>query len=1229
MKLHMTGIRIACLALPAGLAFIAQALGQPVITMQPTNQTLPVGGVVSLSVAAESPLVGAGFPQVQSGTLRLWLKADAGVITDASGNVSQWQDQSGNGNDAVQGDPMMQPVLTTDNASTRPVIQFNGIQDGVHGDVLTGSGDVEIPDAMTAFTVYSPSSVSASAEIAWLVGSPGNFGATRGPSFINGDLNFTTWGYDYTAPYTGPLNTLRICADRVDSSLSMLDILDETASFSTNFTLSMQFAASPGAGYTVGGLNFVNPDNFPGEIAEIIIFQGRLTDADRGAMLNYLEEKYYKAGTTNNLSYQWQFNQTNIAGATNSFLVLTNAQLTNSGSYDVVVSDTNGSVTSSDCIVWIGEPPSIVSEPASQDVIQGNTATFSIQAEGTPPFAYQWSANGQLLENETNSILQVIDAQVVNAGLYTVTVTSPFGSIQSSNATLTVDYAPVIITQPASGHIDTGSNAILSVYAVGSTDASGPPPILSGHLQLWLRADQGVQADQDGRVTLWRDQSGNTNDASQANAAMEPLLVSKAPNIGQPVVRFNGIQDGANGSLLTGTNDVGVPNAMTAFTVYDVASATNSANIAWFLGQPPGFGAGRGHSFLNGSLNFTTWAYDYTAPYTGPLNTYRICTDRLDTNLTTAEIFDRSLGFGTNFSFSMINPATPAPGYTVGGLNFSAPDNFAGDLAEILIYRGDLSEQDRLGVVGYLEKKYLLGGPSVSLSYQWQWNGTNIAGATNVFLSLTNLSEAAAGSYDVVISNLVGAVMSSNAVILVGNPPSIASLTPSAAPTLGAPASLSVTAEGTAPLSYQWSFQGAAISDATNSFYNIDSVGFSNLGAYTVTVSNPWQTVVSQPVLLELNPQITVNGELGTNFGFTNIHSVLVQITSLFTNASIFYTLDGSPPDFNSTLYSGPFALGQSAVLRAVAYDQNFNAARSLAVNLTLIISNALTVINPGGGVVTLNPPGGLYRSTQTVQVTATPTNGWQFLQWSGASSSTNPVVSVVMTSPETLHAVFGAPVTLSPISNGAVALFPAQTIFAYGSTVEVTGIPARGRTFELWGGGTLSGNTNPTFLTVNKTNITVSALFSPLAPGHYSLIVLPNGYGTVSISPAQSSFASNAVVMIRAIPQTTNRFFYWSGDFNTAVSSFTFNIRTNTSLVANFTGGVYPLQLSSPVRMGAILQFTLTGTPLQTYEIYTTPDLQTWSFFRSVILPLTGISPVISDVISNTPLRVYQARSH
>ncbi|HWY74665.1 MAG TPA: LamG-like jellyroll fold domain-containing protein, partial [Verrucomicrobiae bacterium] len=65
------------------------------------------------------------------------------------------------------------------------------------------------------------------------------------------------------------------------------------------------------------------------------------------------------------LSYQWQFDSTNLAGATISSLTITNVRPSNTGNYSVVVSNAGGSVTSFNAILAIAncyaDPPGLIS----------------------------------------------------------------------------------------------------------------------------------------------------------------------------------------------------------------------------------------------------------------------------------------------------------------------------------------------------------------------------------------------------------------------------------------------------------------------------------------------------------------------------------------------------------------------------------------------------------------------------------------------------------------------------------------------------------------------------------------------------------------------------------------------------------------------------------------------------------------------------------------------------
>ncbi len=68
----------------------------------------------------------AAQAQIPTTQLTLWLKADAGVVKDASNNVSEWQDQSGNGFHLTQTTLSKQPKFTENILNTKPVLRFNG-----------------------------------------------------------------------------------------------------------------------------------------------------------------------------------------------------------------------------------------------------------------------------------------------------------------------------------------------------------------------------------------------------------------------------------------------------------------------------------------------------------------------------------------------------------------------------------------------------------------------------------------------------------------------------------------------------------------------------------------------------------------------------------------------------------------------------------------------------------------------------------------------------------------------------------------------------------------------------------------------------------------------------------------------------------------------------------------------------------------------------------------------
>src|SRR5439155_2755833 len=98
------------------------------------------------------------------------------------------------------------------------------------------------------------------------------------------------------------------------------------------------------------------------------------------------------------LSYQWKKNGTAISGAiSSSYTTPATTSSDNGAQFTVVVSNTVGSVTSSAVTLTVSASavaPSITTQPASQTVTAGQTASFSVAATGTAPLSYQWKKNG-------------------------------------------------------------------------------------------------------------------------------------------------------------------------------------------------------------------------------------------------------------------------------------------------------------------------------------------------------------------------------------------------------------------------------------------------------------------------------------------------------------------------------------------------------------------------------------------------------------------------------------------------------------------------------------------------------------------------------------------------------------------------------------------------------------------------------------------------------------------
>jgi uncharacterized repeat protein (TIGR03803 family) len=151
------------------------------------------------------------------------------------------------------------------------------------------------------------------------------------------------------------------------------------------------------------------------------------------------------AGGTTPLSFQWLKNgvtlsdQGRLSGARTSMLTISNVLGADAGSYSVIVSNHYGSVISQPATLTVHDPL-IVVQPVSQTVASGGNAVFSVVADGTAPFRYQWFNAGVRLNDGPNisgtqtPTLTLANALGGEADAYWVVVANAYLSVTSQVA---------------------------------------------------------------------------------------------------------------------------------------------------------------------------------------------------------------------------------------------------------------------------------------------------------------------------------------------------------------------------------------------------------------------------------------------------------------------------------------------------------------------------------------------------------------------------------------------------------------------------------------------------------------------------------------------------------------------------------------------------------------------------------------------------------------------------
>jgi len=430
--------------------------------------------------------------------------------------VTAWQDASGNGNDAIMAEPSRRPTYYANATNGMPSVRFDGSNDYLN----TGAIAANWPAAEVTVFAVSRSAVK-NCSLFMQMPDDGNnrfqihmpwgdgnimwdYGASAAPgrlSVATGSLpqpvtNFNVWTFASSPVLPGQAiyqNNKKVASDG-DS-----DVLNPA-----NSSLRI--------GNTAGGGDAMN-----GDIAELLIYNRKLTAEETNAVGFYLQSKY---GTPYGFQNPTAGPQLVVSPVSSAF-----------GTFGAV--DPAKSATFTIQNVGHGDPAlniaSVVSTSPAFEVTSAVYKSADIQAALAAPYAA--SLQGDLTDSLVVTV--AFNPAGKTAGGYS-------GMLQ------------VVSNDPAKPTVELPLTALVTASPVGSglvihLDATKLDPT---NTDLVVTAADGSQ-----RVRRWPDLSPTGRTASQIDPQRMPLLVPNALN-GLPVVRFDGLND-ENGDLLSYTRIAG------------------------------------------------------------------------------------------------------------------------------------------------------------------------------------------------------------------------------------------------------------------------------------------------------------------------------------------------------------------------------------------------------------------------------------------------------------------------------------------------------------------------------------------------------------------------------------------------------------------------------------------------------------------------------------------------
>lgn len=437
-------------------------------------------------------------------------------------------------------------------------------------------------------------------------------------------------------------------------------------------------------------------------------------------------------------------------------------------------------------------PPVITVPPLSQTVQYNDSVTFSVVVVTDSTLTYQWLKNGVNISGATLSTYTIAHAQFSDQGTYSVQVVNSIGSATSSGATLTVHTPPSITSQPQSKLVAAGQNASFAVAVTGT----------SPFIYHWRFNGVQLAAGTGSALSLTNvqpaDAGGYTvvvaNSYGAITSAVATLTLGFIPSIStQPKDQW----------VVTNNN--------ASFWV--VASGTATLGYQWRLAGTPLAGATKSTLSVNNVQ--TANAGSYTVVVTNSLGSVTsavanlilgapayVITDpqRLTVTQGQAAFFSVTAGGTAPCYYQWRSSGAIIPGATNSTLvltNVQPTDAGTYKVTVSNPWGSDTSVPASLtvntppSITTQPQSQAVAAGQGASLSvvasgvpsvsYQWNFNGTPLPGATGSSLALGPVQTNNAGNYFVVVTNSIGSVTSAVAALTVISP------TPVTPPTLASP----------------------------------------------------------------------------------------------------------------------------------------------------------------------------------------------------------------------------------------------------------------------------------------------------------------------------------------------------------------------------------------------------------------------------------------------------------